>query len=370
MRLGPLSLVLLVSPVLALACSGASESAVSTPALDGGGGGADASTTTVDASAEDSDGGDAGGNGDDAGDAGAPLATCAADDFAAPDMTCLTFTAVESGLSAAGANATDAEIAVRPATHDGKLVLFLAGSGGSPSGAFRASARKNLYAAAAADGHAALGVTYANDAAIGAVCYGNDACFFPTRQSVILGKKETGSALDVTLDEGIVGRAAAALRTLAARDPAGGWGAFLGPGDPGSSPATALAWSKILVVGHSQGGGHAAAIGKLVPVARVVQLSSTCDGVGTVAASWTNGAVGTWASPPSQFRGLAAPTVVTGDGTTGDTTCPLHAANWANLGMLPANRHDDAATCGAQGNTHGASIGCVDNYPTWVALLQ
>jgi len=30
---------------------------------------------------------------------------------------------------------------------------------------------------------------------------------------------------------------------------------------------------------------------------------------------------------------------------------------------------DDAATCGATGDTHSASIGCIDNFPRWAPLF-
>ena len=28
------------------------------------------------------------------------------------------------------------------------------------------------------------------------------------------------------------------------------------------------------------------------------------------------------------------------------------------------------AICGDTGDTHGASLGCVDNYPAWLALIE
>ena len=115
--------------------------------------------------------------------------------------------------------------------------------------------------------------------------------------------------------------------------------------------------------------GHAAAIGKLFPVQRVVMLSSPCDGENGTAASWTKGSVGTWASDPSQFYGLAAPTTNNGM-LSGDTTCPYHAMNWQNLGMISGRSHDDAQLCGLTGDTHSASIKCKDNEPAWLGMLQ
>ena len=184
---------------------------------------------------------------------------------------------------------------------------------------------------------------------------------------------ETNAAFVATLDESIVDRTAKALRYLAAGGPSGGWASFLTSIVPEADPASSIAWSKIMVAGRSQGGGHAAAIGKLFSVARVVQLSSTCDSVGATPATWTDGAAGTWMTDPATFRGFAAPTTKVDGGLVGDTTCPAHAADWANLGMLAANRMDDAGTCGNDGttsSTHGASLGCVDNYPVWLTLFK
>src|SRR5262249_11413427 len=154
----------------------------------------------------------------------------------------------------------------------------------------------------------------------------------------------------------IAGRVELALTWLTKHDPAHAWGSFLTTGNGG--PQTRLAWGKITLAGPSQGGGHAGAIGKLFGVKRVIQLSSVWDAVSGLPTSWTHGTSGTWASDPTQFYGLATPTVFTGTmATGGDVTCPAHAADWANLGMVPSHQHDDAATCGVVvGDTHSASI--------------
>lgn len=137
--------------------------------------------------------------------------------------------------------------------------------------------------------------------------------------------------------------------------PRAGGGSFL-------DASGAIAWSKVLTAGHSQGGGHAAALGKLFPVQRVIQLSSTCDRVGTAAASWTNGKVGTWASDPTKFFGL---------GTAGDQTCAGFELNWDNLGMVDDHRDPDGVVCGdSPADTHSQSLKCADNYPRWVAMLK
>ncbi len=300
-----------------------------------------------------------------------PCPTTGAGAFAVTGVTCFNATPAAIGATATGENATVPHYAIRPsAAAPATLVLFLVGSGGKPSGVVRTDPTVNLYAAAAAAGRAVLGLAYKNDASLGSLCKRADACYFPSRKSIILGGSEPGSAIDVTPDESVVDRTARALRFLAAGDPGGGWGDFLTTRDPGADPTAAIAWPKILVAGHSQGGGHAAAIAKLFPVARVVQLSSTCDGTtGGAAVSWTNGAAGPWATDPAQFYGFAATSTLAPDGT-GDTTCPYHTLNWANLGMLPSRQNDAAALCGATGDTHSASLQCKDNYPAWLQLFQ
>ena len=332
---------------------------------------------------EPSDAGTDGGASADAGTDGAPiapvsLATCPTTGpfaFEASGASCFAYTPVDTGEPATGENATQPHYALRPTgAAPTTLLLFLIGSGGHPSHGTAGNPSLNVYGAAVADGDAVLSLSYANMESIGDLCGVHDDCYFPTRESIILGQNEPDAALEATPDEGIVDRTVKALRYLAAGDPAGGWDSFLTSTDATADPAAAIDWRKIIVAGHSQGGGHAAAIGKLFPVSRVVQLSSTCDSVGGTPASWTNGATGTWVTAPSTYLGFAAPTTLEADGgLIGDTTCPAHAADWKSFGMLPANQMDDANTCGEDGttsSTHGASLSCALNYPVWLTLFK
>ncbi|WP_030517071.1 hypothetical protein [Nocardia sp. NRRL WC-3656] len=75
---------------------------------------------------------------------------------------------------------------------------------------------------------------------------------------------------DVDAANSIQRRLAALLGALQRQDPAEGWGQFLGPdGLP--------VYDKIVVAGHSQGGGEAAYIAKVRRVAGVVMFSSIVD---------------------------------------------------------------------------------------------
>jgi hypothetical protein len=305
------------------------------------------------------------------------MTACASDGsvpFRAPGVTCLNFTPIDTGEPSAGENAGDPHWALRPASGaaPSTLVLFLVGSGGHPKGPVEAGPQHNFYDAAVQDGRAVLGLAYANVDSVGSLCGGQDACFEPTRTSILLGVTQPGSAIQVTIDEGVADRMVKALRYLEAGDPQGNWTQFLVTEDPSVAPEKAIAWPKIIVSGHSQGGGHAALLGKLFPVLRVVQLSSPCDNVDGTAATWTNGQLGTWATDPTTFYGLAAPTYFGPDGVAyaGDMTCRYHATVWANLGMRDDYQNDDAETCGDMGDTHDDSLKCKDNWPNWLSLLQ
>ena len=58
------------------------------------------------------------------------------------------------------------------------------------------------------------------------------------------------------------------------------------------------------------------------------------------------------------------------DGRRHHLPCPRGQLGQPPDGAHSCNRHDDAATCGATGDTHGASVKCAQNYPAWQALLQ
>lgn len=301
-----------------------------------------------------------------------PCPTAGKGGIVAP-AACFVFTPADAGASATGVNATQNEYALEPAgSAQGALVVQLNGSNGSPAGQIH-DPQKNYYNAAASAGFHVIGLAYRSGEAIGKLCTGMPACFGPTRKSVVLGKFENGAAAalsDIQPDEGIVSRLEHALRLLAKDAPNAGWDQFLIGSD--ADPTKNIAWDKVIASGHSQGGGHAAFLGQMFALRRVVQLSSTCDQVLGTPAPWTD-AKATWAtSPKTAFVGFAAPTTFDGNGkpTGGDTTCPLHYADWQNMGMDPKNMHDDAATCGSMGDTHGASVGCTDNYPRWAGLLQ
>jgi hypothetical protein len=278
---------------------------------------------------------------------------------------CFVLTPAESGLPESGANAMVDQYALRPTTAPlrHQLLLFLNGSGGSPQAAVAAGAT-NWYTTARDAGLHVLGVSYRSDEAIGNLCTGatRDACFVPSRDTVLLGVYQSGAASSLATirsDEGVYARMAAALVMLTAADPLGGWDAFIDLAQL-KTAENSVRWDRVLVSGHSQGGGHAALLGRRHALARVLMLSSPCDGAGTNPASWLAND-GTWATDPkTRFVGLGAP---------GDNTCPSYATAWTSLGMPASVGRTDASVCAGQ-SAHGATLFCASNALAWQLMLQ
>lgn len=250
--------------------------------------------------------------------------------------------------------------------------MVLNGSGGTPAQLMSDPAR-NLFTSALESGNHVLAVAYRSDIAVANMCGSRRLdCYGASRNTLLTGVFTPGadsSLGDIREDEGIIRRIDQALRTLAAARPQAGWGAFIAR-PTATTAEDRIAWPRIIASGHSQGGGHAAYLGKLFPLIRVVQFSSTCDAPAGVPAPWTAANSGWMTTPASAFFGFSAPTVfASGVPTSGDLNCPYHLAVWQNLGMAASRQADDAANCVGI-DPHGASIFCGSNYPRWVGLFQ
>jgi hypothetical protein len=149
-----------------------------------------------------------------------------------------------------------------PATWNGRLVVFLPGSGGKPS------CCEMFLAEAVLLGFHAIGLTYNNTTAVGVRCLNNLSCYGIVRQNVFNGTDpSTYSA--VPREDGVEHRLVALLSYLEHRYPKEGWRNFL----VGQVPD----YGSVVLSGHSQGGGEAAFIATERQLAGVVTLSSPPD---------------------------------------------------------------------------------------------
>lgn len=278
---------------------------------------------------------------------------------------CFTVTPAATGLPASGANATVEQYALRPLSNPrGNLLIFLNGSGGSPRGAI-ATPTTNFYTVAREQGLHVLAVSYRSDEAVGALCATGamrDACFLQTRTTILTGQYQAGapaSLSGIAAHEGVYARVLAALVTLHRDDPSGGWGAYFDPAMV-AAPEQAIRWPLVMASGHSQGGGHAALLGRRNPLARVIALASPCDNIAGTPASWLRNDGGIYATDPAtRFVGIAA---------TGDRICSAFAAVWESLGIAASARVSDAVVC-AGSDEHGAPLKCTENADRWRAAL-
>jgi hypothetical protein len=149
-------------------------------------------------------------------------------------------------------------------TQTGRLFVFLPGTG--------ATARdyRLILSQAARNGYHAMGIAYPNETAVATLCAGAaSACYGDVRLEIVTGQPSSGV---VTVDRAnsIENRIVRLLGFMRATEPAGNWGQFL-IGD------TAVAWSKVSVAGHSQGGGHALFIAQRHAVLRATAYASFGD---------------------------------------------------------------------------------------------
>ena len=176
----------------------------------------------------------------------------------------------------------DDHIAINPAPMvlaKDRLFVLLVGTGAKPEN------QQAILAAGAARGYHAIGLMYPNTPSVGSLC-GNSLdpdAFWDVRREILTGQ-DLSPLVTIPVVESIDHRLTALLTHLAANFPGEGWSSFLAAGQP--------VWSKLVVCGHSQGGGHAGVVGKLRLVERVVCLSSPGD--------WRNlpNAPATWYARP------------------------------------------------------------------------
>ncbi|MEO0984296.1 MAG: hypothetical protein AAFY20_01980 [Cyanobacteria bacterium J06639_14] len=145
-----------------------------------------------------------------------------------------------------------------------QLFLFFGGSHGQPS------QQQLIVQQAARLGMHAINLRYPNAWTVGELCRRSrdENCHAKVRLEILEGTNHS-DLVEVTRPNSIANRLVKLLRYLHEQNPEQGWSSYL-QGD-------AVQWGAIVVAGHSQGGGHAALIGKHHPVAKVVMLAAPAD---------------------------------------------------------------------------------------------
>jgi hypothetical protein len=147
------------------------------------------------------------------------------------------------------------------ATSKNKLFVFLPGTTGSP--AFYTLILKK----AAALGYHSIGLMYPNnsDLYVAAATNADNTAFGRGRKEIFEGTDQI-AGVNVNADNCIKTRLIKLLQYMQVQHPSENWQQYLLGSD--------VNWSKVLVAGHSQGGGHAFYISKLVKVDRAISFSS------------------------------------------------------------------------------------------------
>jgi hypothetical protein len=202
------------------------------------------------------------------------------------DQTPITERHLDPSTTGTGiSNATGTHFVITPAGAARKqsLFVFLPGTGGRPD--FYTTVLRH----AAGRGHYAIGLAYPNAEAVNDLCatVPSPTCQEEVRIEVVTGAPRS-SLVNVTVQNSIDNRLRALLTWLDASFPNEGWSSFLQNGE--------VRWDRVIVAGHSQGGGHAGMIARLRVVNRAVLFSSTEP------APWT---ATTFATPATRLFGFA-----------------------------------------------------------------
>ncbi len=178
------------------------------------------------------------------------------------------------------------------ATAKNKLFVFLPGTSGSP--AFYTLIVKK----AAALGYHSIGLMYPNgsDLYVAAGSNADNTAFEKGRKEIFEGTDQL-AAVNVNADNCIKTRLIKLLQYMQAQHPTENWQQFLLGSD--------VNWSKVVVAGHSQGGGHAFFIAKQVAVDRAISFASIdWNSLFNISASWVSQP---GATPVSKFYSVNHP---------------------------------------------------------------
>lgn len=182
------------------------------------------------------------------------------------------------------------------AVQKNRLFLFFPGTGGVPF------VYREITNNAADLGFHSIALTYPNDDAVNVLCgllQTDLDCYGNVRLEIKDGTDRT-TRVDVNRANSIENRLIKLLQYLNSERPGENWSRFL-------LNQSTIDWTKIVVSGHSQGGGHAGIIGRYHAVSRVIMYAAAdYNGLLQTPANWIERPETTPdASPPDRFWGFS-----------------------------------------------------------------
>ena len=201
----------------------------------------------------------------------------------------------------------------RAAAKPSPLLLFLPATGAVPEN------YQDFLMTAYSSGYSVLGLDYWNRGkSVASTCGANAECYTRLQQNRFNGTDPSRfSRVDAA--NSILHRLRAALDYLNHNNPHGGWNRYLTEGSQG------IRWSRIVLAGHSQGGGESAFISHFHGVKGVLMFSSPVETYKDTSASWMEKPGQT---PPSKMFGFD---------NIGDMYYARIVGSWAKLGMGTAS---------------------------------
>ena len=141
-------------------------------------------------------------------------------------------------------------------------------------------------------GYYAISIDYENNVIAVAIAHSLAPAAFDHYRNAIVTGAPVSDKVKVGAANSVLNHFQKLLAYLGEHDRNGGWNEFLTNGVP--------VWNRIIVAGHSQDFGHAAYIGKMFNVDRVLMFSGSQDYMDSVdkPAPWQ---AGDSATPPSRF---------------------------------------------------------------------
>lgn len=144
-----------------------------------------------------------------------------------------------------------------------RLIVMIPGTGA------KATSSRKQDSIFASMGFHVISLDYNNNV-IAVSCSGSDQedCFDRYRSEIVTGTPAS-PLVSVDTANSIINRFSVLLRYLVKTDPSGGWQEYINAAGP--------VWERIIAAGHSQGAGHAAYLGKLFKLDRVIMFSGPQD---------------------------------------------------------------------------------------------